>query len=85
MSSLYREMYNEDVCLTCPGNIEYAFEKMFRDREKIFPTIKMKRGHLIDTTMREEDHIPKGQFTINNITDDIAVILINNGYASHFL
>jgi len=85
LSSLYKEMYGEDICLNCPGSLEYAFEKMYKDRDKTFPTIKMRRGVLIDTTMSEDTEIPKGQYTIHNITDEIATILINKGYRSKFI
>jgi len=88
LSSLYKQMYDEDICFTCPnkkGNIEYAYNKMYNDRNRVFPTIKMRRGCLIDTTISEDPEIPKGQFTRHNITDDIAKILISKGYGSKFI
>lgn len=88
LSSLYKEMYREDICFTCSGkeaNIKYAYEKLYRDREKSVPTIWMKRETLIDTSMSEDPEIPKGQFTFHNMTDEIARILISKGYSSKFV
>lgn len=85
MSSLYSEMYGEDICFDCPGSFAFAFNKMYKDKDKFFPTIKMKRGELIDTLMSDNPNIPKGQYTVHNMTDEIARILIDNGYESKFI
>lgn len=85
MVSLYEQMYRDTICLTCPGNLEYAYKKMYKDREREIPTIQMKRGKLIDTTMIEDDRLPKGHFTLKNITDEIALVLIELGYSDCFI
>jgi hypothetical protein len=83
--SLYKEMYGETICVTCPGSLKIAFEKMYKDRDKQFSSIRMKRGVVINTTMVNHPEIPKGHFTCKNITDEVANILINHGYASYFI
>ncbi len=85
MSSLYKEMYREDICLNCKGSIEYAYKKMYRDRDKVVPTIQMKRGKIIDTTMWNDERFPKGHFTIHNTSDELAKLFIEVGYREYFI
>lgn len=85
MVSLYKEMYGDTICLNCPNSIPYAYNKMFRDRNKQTSNYRMERGVIIDTTMREEEGIIKGQFSFHNITDEIAENLIIFGYGSKFI
>lgn len=85
MSSLYKDMYREDICFSCPGSVDFAYQKMYKDRNKTFATIQMKRGKLIDTTMTGNPNLPQGQFSVHNMTDEIARQLIDNGYASYFI
>lgn len=86
MSSLYKEMYREDICLTCPGSIEHAFNKMYNDREKIFATIPMKRGKIINTHMWDDSlGIPKGHYTFDNTSDELAKKFIALGYKDYFI
>lgn len=85
MVSLYKEMYGETICLNCPGSLPFAYNRMFRDREKEPSRYTMKRGRVIDTTMQENEDIVKGQFSFHNITDDIAENLIKHGYGKFFI
>lgn len=83
--SLYKEMYGETICLTCPGSIKHAYEKMYRDRDKVPCSYRMKRGCVINTIMTNIEGVPKGHFTYHNMTDELAKILIENGYEKYFL
>lgn len=88
MSSLYTEMYSEDVCLTCPtvdDAIKYAWNKMYEGRDMIVPTIRMKRGKVISTHMWDDPEIPEGHFTFNNTTDELAKKFIEKGYGDYFI
>jgi len=86
LSFLYKQMYGEDICFTCPGsNLEYAFKKIYKDRDRELPNFRMKRGCVINTMMVDIDGIPKGHFNVHNMTNDLAKKLIENGYGSYFL
>lgn len=89
LSSLYKEMYREDICFTCSGKdagIKYAYNKLYKDRDKPVPTITMKRGRIIDTYMWDESlGFPKGHFTFHNTTDELARRFIEIGYQEYFL
>lgn len=86
LSSLYKEMYGEDICFNCPGaNLEYAYKKLYKDRERHPLSYRMKRGCVINTMMVDIEGIPKGHYTIHNMTDELAKKLIENGYGSYFL
>lgn len=85
MVALYKEMYGATICLTCPGSIEHAYEKMFKDRNKEICNFKMKRGDVINTIMSDNPILPKGHYTIHNMTDELARLFIDNGYASKFI
>lgn len=85
LASLYLEMYGEAICVTCKGSFKYAYERIVRDKDKEFTTYRMKRGCVINTTMRTEEDLPKGRFTYNNMTNEIAEKLIKYGYSSYFI
>ncbi len=88
-SSIYKEMYSEDVCLTCPdpdSAMKFAFEKMYADKDTVFPTIRMHRGKVIDTHMWDESlGFPKGHFTHKNTSDELAKKFIESGYGKFFI
>lgn len=83
--SLYKEMYGETICVDCPNSLEMAYKKLLKDIDRDIPSYRMKRGVVINTTMTDNPEIPKGHFTIKNITDDIAKVLIKHGYGSYFI
>lgn len=87
LSSLYKEMYGGEICFTCPGkNIEYAFQKMYNDRDTVFPSIRMKRSLVINTHMWDEDlGFPKDHFTYHNTSDEMAKKFIELGYKDYFI
>lgn len=88
LTSLYKEMYGEVSCpsWTCTNSIEYAYKKMYKDRDKVIPGIKMKRSKVIDTHMWDESlGFPKDHFTFHNTTDELARRFIEIGYADYFI
>lgn len=86
LSSLYKKMYREDICLTCKGSVQYGFEKLFNDRNKELPIIVMKKGRVINTHLWDDNiGVPKNHYTCHNITDDIAEKLIKLGWGEYFL
>ncbi len=82
MSSLYKELFGEDICLTCPNvkdATKYAYNKMYENRNKVIGSIRMECGHVI------WDEETQTHYTCKNITDEVAKKLIEKGYADYFI
>ena len=87
LKKFYKEFFQEDVCSTCPGVIEakyHALRNITEERiERISTNIlRMRKGALIDTYMASAG--PIGHFTNANITDEVAIELIERGWVSAF-
>ena len=80
MGSLFKKMYGEPVCLTCPGSIEHAFNTIKEDIRSDFQKWKMKRGKVIDASFNRFDGVPPGIYTCKNITDEIVNKFLSLGY-----
>ena len=87
LKKFYKEFFNEDLCSTCPGVIEAKYNALrsitVERIERITNNIlRIRAGVLIDTYMASAG--PIGHFTNANITDEVAIELIERGWSSAF-
>lgn len=87
-ATAYKEAFGEKVCSYCPGIIQEKFNKLLKTDEQKIIIMKSRKwnmipGKLIDTLMSQSG--PCGQYTNDNITDEVAEQLITKGYSSYFV
>ena len=88
LKKFYKKYYAEQrICWTCPGVVESKYKSLGSiTDEKILQKgsiLKLKDDVLIDTHMSSNG--PHGHYTKHNITDAIAIQLIQNGWGSRFV
>lgn len=83
MGSLYKYVYGEPIACYCGWLIKEKYNQLLINVDKPVCKYKLKSGALIDTTMTDKD-IPKGMYNNYNLTDEVAEILLKNGYADFF-
>lgn len=87
LSSLYSKVFGEDICFNCNSkSVEYAFNKLYEKRNEELPTIRMKRGKVINTHMWNESlGFEKDHYTFHNTSDELAKRFITIGYQDYFI
>ncbi len=87
LKAFYRNSLGQDLCGYCPGKIDEAYKKLSSLTDEKIKAMAKKILHLkkdvgIDTY--SSSSLPQGYWTKDNITDEIAVKLIDGGYAKFF-
>lgn len=87
LKKFYKEFFQEDFCSTCNGVIEAKYNALRSITEERIERIennilRMRKGALIDTYMASAG--PIGHFTNANITDEVAIELIERGWNASF-
>ncbi len=80
MVSLYKDLYGETICDSCPGKdaIGTAFDYMKRNAHKPICKYKLKPE-------KKRISNAEGSWTNYNMTDEIAERLIAQGYGDYFI